>query len=492
MYNQAKNLTKNTAAFIVALVLQKIISFTYFSYLATRLGAENLGKYFFALSFSAIFHVLADLGLINILIRDSAKDQNNSQKLLSYNLAIKIPLSIFVYLSLILISFALGYSTELKSMIALSGIIMVFDSFTLTFYGVFRGFHNLRFESLGTIIFQAIVVIFGLNILRYTTEPFYIIFAILAASLFNFFYTLSLVKYKLKLKLKPLYHKLNIISLLKTTIPFALAGIFTKIYAYIDTVFLSLFSTQKDIGYYSIPYKMVFSLQFIPMAFVAALYPLFSYFYKKDRAQLTKYFEQSVFLLLLIIVPITIGTLLLGDQLIIKVYGTEYIPSILSLQILMLGLVFVFLNFPVTYLLNACYRQRKVTINIGIVMLINIILNIILIKFLALSFIGASLASSISSVILLIINFFLIINLIKLHTKILLLKVLKILISGLAMAIFIIYFKIKINFILVIIAAAAIYCLFILLTRTVTKNDIITITKLILKKSDAKSSLDNQ
>ena len=478
-----KNLTKNTAYYIAALILQKIISFAYFSFIATRLGSENIGKYFFALSFTAIFSIFIDVGLINILIRNTARDPSEAQKLLSLNLAIKLPLAFFIYLVVISLGFLLGYSGQLRLMIAITGIIMMVDSFTLTFYGVFRGFHNLRFESLGTVIFQIIVATSGLIIIYFTREPIILLLAILLASLFNFFYSLFLVRLKLHLKIKLLFKKDEIFNLLKTTIPFALAGIFTKIYAYIDTVFLSLFSTSKAIGLYSLPYKMTFALQFIPLAFMASLYPLFSSYFNKDHLQLAKFYEKSLYYLLIIVLPIVFGIIILGDQIILKIYGLEYQPSILSLQILMLGLIFVFLNFPASYLLNACHQQKKLTQNIGLIMIFNIILNLILIKYLNLSFIGASFASSLSSIILFLMNFYLTLKIIKFNLVNFLIKLGKLTICLLVMVGVIIFIKNQLPLIFNIIIAGLSYTIFIFLTKSVTKADLKILFQSIFNKT---------
>lgn len=484
------NLTKNTAFYITALILQKIISFSYFSFIATRLGSENIGKYFFALSFTAIFSILVDLGIINILIRNTAKDYNSGQKLLSLNLSIKIFMAFFIYLSVIASSYLLNYSHELKTMIALSGIIMVLDSFTLTFYGAFRGFHNLKIESLGTIIFQLIVACAGWLITRYTNSPTYLLLALVLASLFNFLYSLVLTKVKLKLKIRPEFNFKEIILMLKTAIPFALAGIFTKIYAFIDTVFLSLFATSHALGYYSLPYKMTFALQFIPLAFMASLYPIFSSFYKKDDKQLANYYQTSIFLLLSLALPVVIGTIILADKLILKIYGQQYAPSILSLQILMFGLVFVFLNFPASYLMNACHQQSKLTKNIALIMIFNIVLNIYLIKFLSLSFIGASIASTLSSIILFFLNYSYTLKLVKFSQREIFKKNLKLVFCAALMAATLYFFKNNFNIIINIIIGGLVYLMMIVLTKSFTPNDLVNLYRAIFKKAYEKNIID--
>lgn len=483
-----KNLTRNTTYYIAALIVQKIISFTYFSILATQLGSENIGKYFLAISFASIFHIFIDLGIINILIRDTARDQNQAQHLFSLNLAIKLPLTVVIFVLINFLSQLLGYSEELKSMIALTAIIMILDNFIITFYGMFRAYHNLKFESFGTIIFQIIVFLSGLLILQFTKKPLILLVALLLASLFNFIYSLTLIIVKLKLNIRPLFLLVEIKKLLKKTIPFTLAGIFTKIYAYIDTVFLSLFVSAQAIGYYSLPYKMTFSLQFIPLAFMASLYPLFSTYYNKNQQTLTNFYQQSLFYLLLIILPISLGTILLADQIILTIYGQQFQPSILSLQILMIGLIFVFLNFPAGNLLNACHRQKLNSRNIGLIMVLNIILNLILMKIFNLSFIGASLASSISSILLFIINFIITLKLVNFNFVNFSQKMLKLILSLVIMLLAVGVLKNYLIFIVNIIFAGLIYFILIFLTGCLKIEDLKIFLQSVFKKDYEKNT----
>ena len=92
------NIAKNTSYFTFALILQKVISFTYFTVLARNLGPEDLGRYYFAISFTTIFAIFIDLGLSNVLTREVAKDEKRTVDLLGNILALKIPLSIFSFL----------------------------------------------------------------------------------------------------------------------------------------------------------------------------------------------------------------------------------------------------------------------------------------------------------------------------------------------------------------------------------------------------------
>ena len=80
MSERITNIAKNTSFFTFALVLQKVVTFVYFTILARNLLPEDLGKYYFAISFATIFMLIADLGLNNVLVREVAKRKNEAGK----------------------------------------------------------------------------------------------------------------------------------------------------------------------------------------------------------------------------------------------------------------------------------------------------------------------------------------------------------------------------------------------------------------------------
>ena len=153
------NIARNTSYFTLGLIFQKIISFAYFTIIARALGPEDLGKYYFAISFTTIFAIFIDLGLANVLTRETAKFPGKTKEFLGSILTIKIPLAFLSFLSVVFLANYLDYSPVIKGLVYLSSISMVLDSFTLAFYAVSRGFHNLFFESIGSVIFQIIVLI---------------------------------------------------------------------------------------------------------------------------------------------------------------------------------------------------------------------------------------------------------------------------------------------------------------------------------------------
>ncbi|MFN3301472.1 MAG: polysaccharide biosynthesis C-terminal domain-containing protein [Patescibacteria group bacterium] len=109
------------------------------------------------------------------------------------------------------------------------------------------------------------------------------------------------------------------------------------------------------------------------------------------------------FYLIIFALPILLAGIILARQIILLIYGSEFIGSVLSLQILFISLVFMFLNFPFSSLLTAADRQKFNAVSRGIALTINIILSFILIP--KLLHYGASLAYTISFFIFFFLQF---------------------------------------------------------------------------------------
>lgn len=474
------NIARNTSYLTLALIIQKFLSFFYFVLLARNIGPENLGKYYFAISFTTIFAIFIDLGLVNYLTRETAKSQEKSPQLLSNIIGLKILtgglsiLAVFIFINI------LGdYDVVSKQLVYISSLCMILDSFTLTFFGSIRGFHNLKFESISSIIFQFIVLAFGWVFLILKLDLRIIMLSLVLASLFNFIYSLLILRYKIKMPFSISLNFTFIKKILLLSLPFALYGIFQRLYTYLDSVLLSFFSGDYYVGIYQISFKIIFALQFLPMAFIASLYPAMSYYWLNNKNQLQIAFRRSIDYLLLISIPISIAVFLLSEK-IILIFKDGYNEANWPLKISILSLAFIFVNFPIGSLLNACDRQAKNTRNMLITLVFAILLNIILIpKYQAL---GASIVVLLSNFLMFLLGIIECKKIIPYKFRSNLVSFLKILLSAFIMGIFILFFKNLINIFLLCLIAMIIYFSILFLFKGFKKQDIIYIISSFRRK----------
>lgn len=475
----SNKLVKNTSYYTMALVIQKVISFTYFSYLATQIGSEKIGQYFFAISFVTIFSVFLDFGLSSLLTREIAKAKESIQKLVSNTIAIKLIGSIIIVIAIYITINLLNYNLDIKNLVYLSCITMLIDSFTLTFWAIIRGRHNLSFESIASVVFQIIVLGLGYIMLQYTHDPFLLLIVLLVASAFNLIFSGSVLRFKYKISLRPILDKEFAKKLMIIAWPFALAAIFMRISGSIDSVFLSKFSGDQAVGYYSLPYKITFAFQFIPMAFVASLYPAFTHFFNYEKEKLKNTFNKSLIYLSVFSIPITIGIAIMAKTIILGVYQEQYAPSILTLQILICNLPLIFLTFPMGALLNAANLQKIHTRNIGFTMMVSIVANLILIPIY--SHVGAAIACILATICYLILNTISSYKVVKFDYKIIISNFLRIILACFIMSLSLFLFKNKIHWLLNIILSGLSYIIMTFILKILTKEDL-AFVKQVFKK----------
>ena len=475
------NIAKNTSYLTLALILQKIISFTYFTLIARNLGPENLGIYYFAISFTSIFAIFIDLGLINVLTREVAKARDRAEEFLGNILIIKIPLAFISLLAVIIIINLLGKPGLVVSLVYLSTISMVLDSFTITFFAVIRGCHNLKFESIASILFQFVVLIFGLSALYAGWGLYWIMSALVFASIFNFCYSYWALSKKIRIRIKPRYNPDLIKLIIKISIPFGLYAIFQRVYMYLDSVLLSILAGDIYVGLYQVAFKIIFALQFLPLAFIASLYPAMSYYWKNNKEQLVVSFERAINYLTIISLPITVGVIVLADK-IMLLFKSGFSEAVLPLQITITALLFIFLNFPIGTLLNACDKQKINTMNMGIVMIFSIILNIILIP--RYQAVGASITMLAANILMFILGIYWAPKIIKVRFKKIITPFLKAFLSAIVMGAVVYCLKQNINILLNIILGGIVYFVVLFLIKGFRKEDLNSILKSFSKQTE--------
>lgn len=392
------SLGQSTLYMTGASIAQKLISFVYFAIIARTLGAEDTGKYFFALSFTTIFVVFIDLGLTNVMVREGAKARERVSEFLSSIIFLKLFLGIATYLVMAVVLFTLGYVVETQTLVFISGVTMLFDSLQLSLYGTLRALGNIKYEAYGIMGSQFLTLVLGTTFLYFKLPLYFLMIAFLVPSLLNTLFAWVVVTTKYHLKIRPRYSREIIFYLLPIAVPFALAMMFGRVFAYADSVMLSKIAGDAAVGWYSVPYKIAYAFQFIPFALIAGLYPRMSEYFAHDQKRLGEVFSQGLRYLLIVSIPMSVGIIVLAPRIINTFFGSEYDPSVVPLQILMVGVVAGFVNVLLGALLNATGKQKTQTTYVGITMLANIILNFILIPKMNIQ--GAALAATLGNILL--------------------------------------------------------------------------------------------
>lgn len=471
-------LAKNTLWLTVASVGQKVIAFLYFALIARTIGDDATGSYFLALALTTSLAVLDDIGLTSLLVREVAKGPERALLFVRNTLGWKLlTMPVTVILALLLPA-TLGFNAETAGLTTIAIAVMLADTLSLTFYGVMRGLQNLRYESIGICVGQLITAtIGGVAIVTGLTDLRVLIVALIAGSVWNaIFAAYQVVR---RLGLEALVPTLSMgFAPVKASFMFFLAAVFVKIYSYVDSFTLNRILGEGAVGDYSAAYKLTYAFQFLPLAFVGALYPAFAAL--KDTVELKKTFLKAVWYLSLLSAPIVFGIYSLAPEIILKFYGADYAEGILPLQILIFVLIVIFLDFPIGAILNARGFQATKTTIMGFTMVINIAANLILIPRLGIP--GAAVAAVISFVFMFSAGWLAMRKVIEVHIIELLRETWGLYAAGITMAVVVITAKELIPWMLTIPLGAAVFLLVAVITKAIDKSHLQALRSLLIRR----------
>jgi O-antigen/teichoic acid export membrane protein len=188
-----------------------------------------------------------------------------------------------------------------------------------------------------------------------------------------------------------------------------------------------------------------------------------------DKEKLKQTFEKAMHYLMIISLPLAAGVIVLAEPVVLKIYTADYFNSIFPLKILMVGLFFLFINYPVGYLLNAGNRQVTNTINAGVTVLVSVVLNIILIP--KYSYVGAAVSSLVSTIVLFVLGMYWVPKIINYNYWYLIKSFIKALLASMVMAGVIYFLMPVLSFLVLIPLGAVVYFCALLVFRGVSKQD---------------------
>ena len=396
--NIAQRIGRNTAVVFISRILSSALCFLYMIQIARYLGPSGFGVLCFSLAFTRIFGIFTDFGLHLLTVREVSRDLLSSDKYLRNLSGIKIILGVVVFSVMSVVVNIIDYPTQTVHVVYCIGISVIINSFSQMFCSIFQAEQRMEFDSIGKILngLLMVICIFAATKLDFSVVGFAFLFVVVSVLVFIYYVVALRVAFKRvfrawvdggMVEFDWQFWK----SLIRQAISFGLAVCFVTIFYWIDSVMLYRIKGDEVVGWYNAAYRLVLVLLLIPGSFISAIYPAMSVFYESRKDTLRILFERSLKYLLIIGVPLGVGTLILAEKIIVLFYKQDYLNSVIALQILVWSSVLIFASQPIGNLFNCLNRQVIITYITGFCVILNVVLNLILIP--KYSFVGASIAT---------------------------------------------------------------------------------------------------
>ena len=348
-------------------------------YAARALGAEGYGVFSYVLGLAGFFTIFADIGINPILTREAAKEPDKADYYFATAFWIKIALLLG---TMLLIVFAAPYFSkieEAKPLLIFVAFLTLFDGLREFQIAFFRSKEKMELEALVTTLTNVAITLFGFAILRFFPTPQALATTYALSAGAGTIAGLIMLRRNF-LGVFRFFRKDLVKKIMHTAWPIATMALMSVFMMNVDVIMLGYLKTAEEIGFYSAGQKIVQLLYTLPSLLAISLFPILSRFVgQKDKERTKTVMEKGIAVTLLVGIPVTLGGVILGSDIINFVYGAEYMPAVASFNFLILTLLTV---FPGTLLGNyilAYDKQRSYVPIIIAASISNIVFNLLLI-----------------------------------------------------------------------------------------------------------------
>jgi len=334
--------------------------------LITRyLGQTGFGQYTTIITFISFFAVIADLGLTLITVQMISKPDAHLDRTLGNLLALRLVSAIILLGIAPLAALFFPYSWEMKVGIFITSFAFLFTALGQILVGLFQ--KNLRMDkaSIAEIVGRALLVIGFFIVIKYN----YGLTGILAVTVFSnaasflLQYLFALPFLKIKLQFDFVFWG----EIIKKSWPLATTIILNLIYLRTDTLLLSIIPRESEIGIlaevglYGAAYKVIDVLITLPFMFAGIILPILTARWaEKNKAGFALVLQKSFDAMMIVAIPLVIGTQLVADQIITVVAGADFVIAGKILKLLIIACGAIFFGNIFAHAVIAIDRQKNI------------------------------------------------------------------------------------------------------------------------------------
>jgi O-antigen/teichoic acid export membrane protein len=378
-----KRIAKNSLVPMLLALMNRMIDFAFALLMLRILAPVGAGQYQFAVIFIGYWEILTRFGLGTLLTREVARDHAQGNKYLS-NVTIlrfllwlgSLPLMAVVLWLYVVFG---GLTREVVIAVAFFAVNLFFSNIADALTALFYAYEKAEYPA--AISTVTAVTRVGLGALALLLGGGVI--GLAAVSVGANLISVAILGFLLLTKIfRP--HPDNDPALrrrmLGESLPLMINHLLQTIFFRIDVLILQPTWGARAVGLYGAAYKYIDGMIIIPSYFTQAIFPVMSRYAQTARDSLMRAYVLSLRLLLIVALPVAVGTPFVARELILILGGSEYLPdSMIALQLLIWFLPFSFINQVTHYVLIAIDQQRFLTKAFLIGVAFNVGVNLILI-----------------------------------------------------------------------------------------------------------------
>ncbi|MEH1869403.1 MAG: oligosaccharide flippase family protein [Nostoc sp.] len=344
-------LISNSLSMIVNRLAQSITAFVLTAAIARTLGAEALGQYLLAYSYYFIFVGIASQGLKILFTRELAREPEKTSVYLMSGTWLQLIFSFFSYGALVVVVFLLPYSSKTSTVCYVMGLTIIPFALSNITEAIFQAIEKMHLIAIATVpvyVLRLLIMIWAIQ-LKYGIEY-------LGAILFFSETLILVIEWIIITRFVRIQWQIDgdfVWNTIKTARTFFAIEAIAVISSRIQILILSLLGNEFLVGLFGGIAQLLQPFLIIANSIIVAMFPRLSQVVDKGWKKQQQIAESFIEVLLAMGLPLFLGLLFFGKDLLVFVYDSSFAQGSLALSITAISLLLLPFIRTLCYLLVA-------------------------------------------------------------------------------------------------------------------------------------------
>lgn len=368
-------LMRNSGAMLAASVVTRMVGYASTIAIARMLGGEQFGRLALASVLVGYFGILVEFGTGNWLVREVARDRKQAQPAARATTRLRLRLFAISLPLIALLALSMHKTSDVKLAVVIVALILLPKSLTGVYVALMQGCQRVDLTAALSVV--EVTSSLSLCILALLIQPSIVTLA--AASLVAAFvelFTARVLCSRAGCNVRLAGAPGRLAGTVAGGAPFFVTAILGAAYFKADILLLSFLLDDRAVGCYSAASRLIESARFIPWAITFPLYPVLSKAFSEGRDGAQELQARAAGILLAAGLPIAVLGSIFSRDIIMLVFGPEYIAAAASLRWLACAVPLMYVNILFCFSAYAQDRQRQVIRLMSVMFVFNMSFNI--------------------------------------------------------------------------------------------------------------------
>lgn len=357
----SQSLLKNLFAKGVLNIFNILIPVLIIPYVYRVLSPETVGTIEYGTTLYTYFGLLGLLGIYNYGLREISRNKNNDNKIYRiyrelFYVGLLSNLLVFVIYEIIVYFYV--EQTNLRYIMYILGFNLIAQIFYIEWIN--EAFEDFRFITIKTVIIRLISVTAIFIFVKDSNNYLFYVFILVVTLFLN--NVISFIRARKHIYIDEII-SLKELSIKKYLVPLLLILILNNtnvLYTMADRTMLGGHSGSESVAYYSIGQKLAEAIKILLLSIVYVTLPRLSLYLETNREMYIVRIQKLIKLMLLLVLPFSIGLFMLSEQVVLLFAGEQYLEAVPCFQIFALRIIVLSIESILYNQIIFLHRKEKV------------------------------------------------------------------------------------------------------------------------------------